>query len=452
MPLAESGGRNVWVEFDGASRSNFVDGFTSALLSAGWKMTEKVKASITHTYTSISDGTTVSLGGIIYTWKATLVQTTSYQVKLGASINESLNNLAEALARKTGMAVKYSNTTLPNPLVRATVVGAVLTVQSKFKGPLGSGTATSFGVLIGGGYRITGSSSQVKFSDHTSPLQVSLYVRDDQVVDVFTNKYVSIQMYTSSDPTNVTALKKLNVKAGRKFRVVANRCQFFCYVPGLASDALGSVLCGGVPFVPPSTECGGEVPVLPIDEIWWASCDQGAAEKTTPRVVVAGQIHVAPAPDGAGEIPNTKSYSDAGGWNNSEGCVNGVINDGSANHGAFRLLSLTPPNHYDFLGSELATSTALVSSILIVGEKALRVEPMIAWATHDPGDDPLIQAQLYDAWIETQPYDEDAVVNFSSKQWLCFTNQFKFGTLQLLVPALTPTILDEVNTGFGFSH
>lgn len=95
--------------------------------------------------TLTSDGTiptandTVTVGGVTYTFKAS-VTTTANEVDLGANAAEALANLKAAInADPAGSGTLYGSATVENPLVEATTLtSTTLVVQSKVTGAIGN--------------------------------------------------------------------------------------------------------------------------------------------------------------------------------------------------------------------------------------------------------------------------------------------------------------------------
>lgn len=109
--------------------------------------------------TIVSDATnptaddTVTVGGVTYTWKAS-VTTTANQVKIGADAAASVQNLFDAInATASASGVTHGSLTVANPDVIATAVSAtVVTVKARTPGTVGnfiplteSGTHTAIG-------------------------------------------------------------------------------------------------------------------------------------------------------------------------------------------------------------------------------------------------------------------------------------------------------------------
>ncbi|HSC57839.1 MAG TPA: hypothetical protein VLC51_11590, partial [Nitrospira sp.] len=374
MALALSGGINVWGEFPGDTRNHVVEGITTFLLQAGWKLDQKVPAASTAVPfggSNPSNGQTFTVSGFIYTFKNTLTATPR-EVKIGANLSATLLNLVGAInlgssGPQSGTA--YSTTTLANPLVKASSQGTSLTITFKFAGTVGNGTPCTLGALKGGGYRVRALSPQMTWSDATTPLQAQGYMYDDGGA---TAKFA---MLSVKDSSVATAVKQLPIVAGRRYRIVANRCQFFVYVPGL--DNLGNpgftgqastatVLSAGIPWVPPPGTCSGEMTGAPANEVFTAI--QDASLISSPRTTIVGSGRLTEtAPDTTGTIsPNMETTP---GMTFADAVFNGQIVPGGRHLSEFRMCSLYP-------GAQLGK----LNSCLWVGEKYQELEPLFAWA------------------------------------------------------------------------
>lgn len=88
-----------------------------------------------------ADGETVTIGGTTYTFKTTL--SAAYQVKIGATANETADNLRRAINDAGVEGTNYGTGTDPHPTVTATVSTNVVTVTAKVKGAAGNSIALS---------------------------------------------------------------------------------------------------------------------------------------------------------------------------------------------------------------------------------------------------------------------------------------------------------------------
>ncbi len=447
--LAQSGGLHVWGDFPGVTRSQFVEGLATFLIAAGWKLRSRVKAARSGALGgNPSNGNQFEIGGVIYTWRTTINDATPREVKIGASLAASLGNLKKAINREIGAGTDYSGSTIVHPTVSATLSGTTLTLTVRRGGPQGNGTTSTIGTLIGGGFKLLGESPQnQQITVPPAKLSVLAYVFDEWETDAFGNKLACVRLMREANETIATGTRKVRVLTGRRFRVVANRCQFFCYVQGTAADARGSVVCGGVPWVPPQTACAGQITASPSDEAFWLSGDAGLAVQSTPRTVIVRRDHVTQESEF-----NTGVINDAGGFGSSDAVFNGSTATGGNATGEFRVVSMTPSNTYPDVISAAGGTGALVSRVAWHGNAGMQLEPLIAWGPTS-SDPPEIRGQLWDAWIitrQTAAAAADVVKEFDSAKWLAFTDRHKFGTLWLRVPALAPIEIETLRANYAF--
>lgn len=460
VALALSGGVNVWGEFPGNTRAQYINGLTTFLLKAGWRLDQRVKAFATGTYdrnTNFADADGFNAGGLTYTFKTVIDNEISRQVLIGADRDASLANLVAAIAIGAGQGTTFSNATIVNPLVRGslTIVNdddIDMTITAKRAGADGNGIPSTVGTLIYGGYRVIGESPQTRFDEPTEQLTVKGYVYDRNVTSS-SHKLSQVRLSSTDDPDVQLSENGVEVKADRRFRVVANRCQFFVYVEGAAADPWGSVVAGGIPWVPSSEVCGDEVPAVPANEVFWSSQDGGLSVNTTPRTSIVKEGHYSTWYDDMDPHQYSKTIFDANGWNRSDGSFNGQTTLGSQveandDEGQFRMISLAPPDHWDFVINAF-DGKALVNSMLWAGaERTMKLEPLIAWGPANDAE-PRIRGQLYDAWIITGQVPMDTVRRFDGNYWLAFSNLVKFGTLWLLVPSLEPEQIETLQASYA---
>jgi hypothetical protein len=428
MALANSGGINVWLEFPGDTRNHFIEGMTTALLMAGWQLEERVKASLSHTYSSVSNGQVVQVGTLPYTFRNTITNSVAREVKIGATLGDSVSNLAAAIVTGAGRGSLYSTKTLTNPLMEATASGTTITFKFFMGGPVGNGTPTSYGPLVNGGYKVVALSPQYQVSNPSQQLSVKAHIYDRQASDSFGSKLASVQLYSASDPTVLAGEKLIKTVSGRRFQVVANRCQFFTLVPGTVNDNFGSVVTGGIPWVPEPSLCGGEVPAAPVDEAFWSNSDYNGS--LTMRKLIAGF--------------QTSAF---GFYTNADTVFNGTVVSGAVGEpGNFRQVSMTPPTDYV---NALASGEQITSEPIFVDERPMKMEPFVGWGPIDNTHNPQIFGQLYDAWTLGKPAAMDQVKRFDGDYWLGFTNNALFGGLWLKVPGLTPLQFEDIQASYA---
>lgn len=463
MSLAQSGGILTFISFPGTSVSTFVKSMTIALLQAGWKLNQRVPGTASGTFTgNRGNGSTFTVGGRTYTWKTTINNAVPNEVLLGGNILASFNNLLAAVNNGSGQGTIYSNATLPNTQVTLSIISSSgtmvdLGVTSIATGPDGNHITSDVGETLGGGYIVSGQSPQLRASD-SQQFQVLVYMFDNGTADGVThNPQAAVQMISAYDPTVVSTVKLLACVAGssRTYQIVCSQCQFFVSVPGIDAEAQGSVVCGGIPNIIDES-CGTETSNIPVNEAWWISADAGLTPAATPRTIIVDQEQVVEASVMSGisntsDLPGSASppVTDVNTFENSDGCYNGVVVFGSgsgSDAGHFRMVAMTPPNHWDQV---LSAGNHLVGSMLWVGEQTMELEPLMAWANVNNTNPPILRGQLYDAWIITAQVSMDQTGSFDSANWIAFTNRSKFGTLWLQVPSPTPISISQFTASYA---
>lgn len=441
MALADSGGKYTWGEFKGDTRANFIRGMSEFLCLAGWKLDSAVKATASGTPSTPVNGSTFSVGSLFYSFVTSINNNVARQVKVGATIHDSLVNLAEAINQDlSSIGSHYSRRTQANPWVTASVLANVITLTFKDGGPIGNLSST-VGAVTGGGYLLRGVSTQAQGDNPSLFIQVFCKVYDGG--DASGGKsWARVKLYSTTDDMVTTGDKLLQVVAARRYQIVCNRMQFFVFVPGVAGNTDGSVVCGGIPFVPTASLCQNEVPAYPCNEAFWCSCDGGIG--STPRVTVAGNRHFSQTttPDISQQI------SDSDGWFNSGGVFNGAasVNGNDGNIGHFRMVTMTASNHYD---QNFGNTYPLVNATMWLGNKGMILEPLIAWGKTDKNGSPAIYGQLWDAWIKTSQFTMDTFDYIDGHVWLAFTNKCKLGTLLLRVPPKV-VFIEDLQAHYAF--
>ena len=439
MPLADAGGILTWTEFDGSTRNNFIEGLTTSLLLAGWSLADKIFSSVTGTFgANPSPGQQVTAGYQIYTFVAAF--TAPNQVLIGASLAATLANLVAAINLAPGAGTVYSVGTPINPIVQASAAGANVTFSFRFAGPMGNSTPTSFGLTVGGGFKLLGQTPQAQaaaLAQMTS--KVHAY---DRGATAFGNLYANAQLL-SPDETLASNEKYVKVAGARTYRCVANQAQFFCYVPGTAADQAGSVISGGVPWIAPASVCAGDVPQPPATFSFWTSGDYGGfggggVPLTTPRTVTVG-ISGSHFSDTDLLAQVMARPTDANGWQGSDAAFNGDVTLGD-----FHLVTMTPVYNYGVDSGNLVDSMRWHGGNGAVGRRML-LEPMVAWVP-PTGGAPLVRGQLWNAWIGTDQVPMDTVQQFGDGNfYVAHTHNCKFGTLWLQVPGPEPFLLEAVS-------
>lgn len=462
MALAASGGVNMYGEFPSDNRTSFIEGVTFFLLQAGWKLTEKVSAKVTSGTLSSNpvDGTQRTVQGRVYTFKTVLNQKIPYQVQIGATFDDSYNNLGLAINRQlAGAGIAFSKSTPAHPTCTAQYVSPHLSIEYRYAGPYGNGVTTSFGVLLGGGFKVTGQSWQ-QGATSGDYLKVTAYIYD---IQGFTSDshgtYAAalIQFISARDVTRVSPVKPMAIVPGRRHRIVANCCQFFIFVPGVDIEQRGSVIAGGVPWIGSSTtqvDQSGNVPQASTDEAWWISNDLGPFP--TFRTVLCGTDRITQV-----ALDQTGGISLVGGVSTGQSgdhCGDACWNT-SVTVNAMGLATLVASDRWDQELSAIAPTPGLVGLTEWHGGLGFKLEPLICWPDPMGASPAEVRGQLWDAWIKTKQVAMDSIedqntmgleslVTDPTYFWLAFTDRYKFGSLWLLVPPLTQ--IESYQSNYAF--
>ena len=113
------------------------------------------KYTLTTNATQPANDSTVTIGGVIYTFKTTLTASgvTANEVLRGADVAASLTNLTAAITRASGAAGGlYGSGTVTNPYFSATTTATVVTIESKIKTAAVNvidAAAATYGIPIG---------------------------------------------------------------------------------------------------------------------------------------------------------------------------------------------------------------------------------------------------------------------------------------------------------------
>lgn len=200
--------------------------------------------------------------------------------------------------------------------------------------------------------------------------------------------------------------------AGRTFRVIANRYQFFVFTEG--TPAAREFAAGGVPYVPS---------FVAITEAFWL---QGNAESDT-DTTVRGSFRTALTVDyvaSTERIGTTFQLVNGNSWSQA-GAFGGGTQPGYQ--------SLVSPSAQDYTittaGYQWFDGSAFIS------------EPLIAWGITDHDQPSRVMGQLWDAVIVSDSFSGDSSITFDSRTWYAITNSNTGGngiqgrgTLFVMVP------------------
>lgn len=118
-------------------------GDTAALSTVTFSNTNPVAATGTLTLTGNAVAAeTVTIGGIVYTWRAAAAR--PYEVKIGATASDSIDNLIAAINAAAGAGNLYGDNTRAHPTVSAAAgAGDTMTVTARTAGTGGNSIATT---------------------------------------------------------------------------------------------------------------------------------------------------------------------------------------------------------------------------------------------------------------------------------------------------------------------
>jgi len=185
-------------------------------------------------------------------------------------------------------------------------------------------------------------------------------------------------------------------------QIVAGCCYLWVSILGMAFHAGGSHFCGQIPFAPDAAACGEAIPALSTNQCFWASGDS------------VGDV----GPRGALLTNGTMSQSEAL-WN-TDYCAGGSA------VGSPRFSCLTWASHV-FGGFDLP------SLILWRNGDDFELEPTLCWGTSNAAI-PQLRTQAYDCMIFTDPVAMDTRQTRNGRDYLAFTNLYRFGCLHLIIP------------------
>ncbi len=459
MGLALTSGPRVYGEFPADTAPNFIEAANYFLQQAGWQLVETVAASASGVLSYPSGpqfgGITITIDGIGYSLWTTINNLVPNQIAVGANQTELAQHIVAALnADPSTAGTAYSSATTAHPTCEGSSSGINLTITARVGGPGGNGIGVSggtlgaigIGKLVDGGYKLQAVSPQVDSS--SNPLTVYLYIFGGTHIYDLSHPYAQIQLISVANSSKTSAANGIELISTRRCRIIANPCQFFIYTPGVDVSQYGSNVQGGVPYVPGTGKCHGEIPAIQTDECWWYSSDQGGIfDGITPRTMLLNY----------GRLDNDRDSFTGTFAPNMQGCWNGFLNSGagSLNAGAPGFCCMAPTGNIDF-----SHFHATVSQALWVGDVDMEIEPFIAWGL-TINVAPEIRGQIWDAWIFTKQAAMDATYTRDTihvglddlpAYWIGYTDRYKFGTLALLVPSLTPVAYDSGGAEMNYAY
>jgi hypothetical protein len=184
--------------------------------------------------------------------------------------------------------------------------------------------------------------------------------------------------------------------AGKTWRIIANRYQFFVMT---STNTAREFACGGVPFLPIFLQGI-------VTEAIWGVSNASADTDTTTRPSFRGALH-------CGYNPNTASA-------NQVGICNGTIAEfNNTNPGAV------------YPGSTIQVSDATPGSAIVTvalmgrrwhDDSLQMVEPLIAWGlTNLSSDEPKFRGQLWDAVVLSDAFTADTSLAIDGRTYFCIT-------------------------------
>jgi hypothetical protein len=435
--LASSGGIYVWGDYPADTRGAWVQGTAFFLSKAGWIIELRQHATATGNYGSNpGNNETFTVGNVTYRWKDTIDNAQPNQVKRGVNNTASLANMVAAINGAAGRGTLYSTPTYKHALVGASTDGVShITLTYLLEGTAGNGTPTTVGTLRGGGYTLRAESPQS--GNGSSPFQVRVVLADNLQTEG-SIRLVNLTMQGVVFP-EVEKEFHCNVGPGERYRIVANRCQFFIYKEGVVGEQSGSFLAGGIPYIQDSTVCGGEVPTEIPEEVWWTATDAGLQAIGTQRASSSSGDAQIRTTDEVNQFTNIAGdvasiwRSTIAVWNDSlvERVFLGKV--------PYEMMGLWASNNWQNI---VGHGDVLISSMLWRNEIPMLLEPFVCWC-ETLEDDLAVRGQLWDAWTITRQYSMDKVLRLESQYWLCLTHLYKWGTIILAVPTREPLRIEQ---------
>lgn len=376
MPIQYAGGTNVNATFTGATRQDILSNLKTQLVNAGWTNIAQASAQ--------GPG---NVGNFTVTIATPGVVTFTSHGFLGGErvVLQTTGALPTGLSVNTVYFVKYVDA---NTFNLATTSGGsnINTTGSQ------SGTHTLNAEMI-----------LLQSAATSQSLQINVRLKDNRGSCV----QISIEntggtLLGQSDSTHGGNLLPA---AAQTFRVIANRYQFFCFVPGVYTTPR-KFAGAGVPYIP----APNSVPAA----AGWMVCDSVSDTDTSSRASWRTGLK-----SGAqASAPSVQMMWGSTIWETGNNTGPAAVSTNSSN--ILSLIQLV-------MGLSIAGNGGTLSS----GQPALyrwanndimTSDPLLAWGLSTLGDEPLLRAQLWDALAVQDSFTGDTTTTFDSHNWFGLTH------------------------------
>lgn len=189
--------------------------------------------------------------------------------------------------------------------------------------------------------------------------------------------------------------------AEQTYQIIGNQCQFFLSRPGISTSSAGSVVCGGVPFVPPSTTPG---------EYWWA-CGDSTNIYGFPGASFRYSLLLNSFKGGS-----TSLYREA--YSDDKHCIGSGL-------GTLRLETFTGAGEIEYQGN--------IANTIYFNDASIYIPAILAWG-ETVNSTPKIRGIIWDAMVGTAPATLDSIMTYNGSSWINFTDEYYYGSLYLLMP------------------
>lgn len=240
MSAAFTGGPYYANEFTPSTPGNMVQDLADSINSAGWKLFQAVPASASGTISQPTDGITVTLNSIIYTFKNT--PTLSHHVQIGVSAIATAANFESVVnTTSTTIVVSFDGISL---LTLSYYQGGA---SGNSVGVSGWITWTAFGgnttnALWGGGYKFR--------TSFPTAVPCLVYVSDQFANSPsLSGRTVACIQFMSVDQ-GIQGTIHLVKSTGQTMRFIGSAAQFFLYNKEVLQSVDGAFVCGGSFYTP----------------------------------------------------------------------------------------------------------------------------------------------------------------------------------------------------------